>query len=125
MDVEAISGKCIAIKKSTFDRFGGFDDTLNNLYKGIDFSIKCSKEEAGCNLVVDPTIEVRIIDEKSTADDNNDAALIQKWPFIHDIRHASYNCNLDMYKPYDVLNYSSSEIFVIKVKRKLKRMLFS
>ena len=125
MDVEAISGKCIAIKKSTFDRFGGFDDTLNNLYKGIDFSIKCSKEEADCNIVVDPTIEVRIIDEKSTADDNNDAALIQKWPFIHDIRHASYNCNLDMYKPYDVINYSSAELFMVKVKRKLKRMLFS
>ena len=125
MDVEAISGRCIALKKSVFDKLGGFDDSLSNLYKGVDFSIKSSNEIPQGNIVIDPTVEVRILDianDDSIQTDKENEALIRKWPYISDISVSSYNCNLDMYKPIDLLNYSSYEIFIFKVKRKLKRI---
>ena len=123
MDVESISGKCIAIKKELLNKFDGFDSNFSNLYKGIELSIRCFNSLPDCNIVVDPTIEVKVKRRDDLLLDENNALLISKWDYIKDIKHSSYNPNLDMYKTYDVINYEPSEIIKYKVKRKGKNYL--
>ncbi len=123
MDVDAISGKCMAMKKETFENSGGFDTNFSNLYKGIDLSIYYSNKMPSHNIVVDPTIEAKITGTEPEDIDIYNNKLISKWNYIKDIRYCSYNPNLNMYKTYDVINYSNYAIIMQKIKRRLKKYL--
>lgn len=48
---------------------------------------------------------------------------MSKWNFISKINASTYNPNLNMYKTYDVINYSDVEVLAGKAKRKTKGAL--
>ncbi len=118
MDVEAISGKCMAIRKDILERFDGFDNNFSNLYKGIDLSIRCQDKMPGHNIVADPTVEVKVRDHDNALTEKNDSLLIAKWDYIKDINYCSYNLNLDMYKSYDVIKRDEPKEHNSKRKKK-------
>ncbi len=103
MDVEALSGKCIAIRKDIYEKIGGFDRELSDFYNGIDFSIKAKRLDEKGNLVVDPTVEVLDNCVYDTTDVSEYDCLKSKWTYLNEIRVSSYNPNLDRFKEYDVI----------------------
>lgn len=128
MDVDCISGKCIAIRRDMWNKSSGFDTKFTSLYQGVDFCLTMKKENPSGNVVVDPTVSVVIngasSDKSATGSSaSEDALLMSKWNFISKINASTYNPNLNMYKTYDVINYSDVEVLAGKAKRKTKGAL--
>ncbi len=130
MDVDAISGKCVAIRRDMWNKSSGFDTKFDSLYQGVDLCLMMKQENPTGNVVVDPTVSA-ITNSPTSGDSNSalggssseDALLMSKWNFISKIDTSTYNPNLDMYKTYDVINYSDLEVFAGKAKRKTKGVL--
>lgn len=54
--VDAVTGACLAVKRSTWFALGGFDPVFRNGYEDVDFCLRARQQQYGCWYVAEATV---------------------------------------------------------------------
>lgn len=112
-NVSAVTGDCMMIRRSVFERVGGFTEEFSRFYSDVDFCLKAF--EQGFYTVFTPYAKlshfrsvsrVRNYSRAERITKKREAALLQyHWPRYFVDGDALYNPNLDQDSPYFALDF--------------------
>jgi GT2 family glycosyltransferase len=94
-EVSAVTGACMAVRKSVFDSAGGFDEAFTVAFNDIDFCLRLG--EMGYYIIYQPQVELIHFESKSRgrSDDSREATrFLKKWERFLNGNDPYFNPNL-------------------------------